>query len=67
MVAGEALMHEVFGGGSAHAAEAPRQAPGTDFQPVPDANYDLGGNDFGVSDAGSWDDASSGGDSGDWG
>ncbi len=67
MVAGEALMHEVFGGGSAHAAEAPRPAPGNDYQPIPDANYDLGGNDFGVSDAGSWDDASSGGDSGDWG
>jgi hypothetical protein len=68
MVAGEALMHEVFGGGNAHAAEAPRVAPGNDYQPLPDANYDLGGNDFGVSDAGSWDNASSGGGgSDDWG
>jgi hypothetical protein len=68
MVAGEALMHEVFGGGNAHAAEAPRLAPNNDYQPLPDANYDLGGNDFGVSDAGSWDDASAaGGGSDDWG
>jgi hypothetical protein len=67
MVAGEALMHNVLGGGSAHASEAARLAPGNDYQPLPDANYDLGGNDFGVSDAGSWDDASSGGGSDDWG
>jgi hypothetical protein len=70
MVAGEALMHNVFGGGSgsAHAAEAPRPLPANDYQPLPDANYDLGGNDFGVSDAGSWDDGSSGGGgSDDWG
>ena len=63
MVAGEALMHRVFDGGS-HGVETP-PAP-VDYPLAPEAGYDLGGNDFGVSDGGSWDDASVGGGSDDW-
>jgi hypothetical protein len=50
------------GGGStnARAAEAPRP-PDNDFEPLSEANYDLGGNDFGVSDADSRDAGLSGG------
>lgn len=63
VVAGEALMHRVLDGGERNAT------PHTAFEPtpndIPDARYDMGGNDFGVSDGGSWDDGSSGG-SDDW-
>jgi hypothetical protein len=63
MVAGEALMHRFTDGGRQHDT-------GQSFIP---ASYDrdssagdLGGNDFGVSDGGSWDDSSSGGGGDDW-
>jgi hypothetical protein len=65
MVAGEALMHRVFDG-SNH--EAMRTVDNNFSNPNADTpapgNYDAGGNDFGVSDAGSWDDSSG---SDDWG
>ena len=69
IVAGEALMHKVFdGSGSSGGSSA--AAPAS-FQPIDDTpalggNYDMGGNDFGVSDGGGWDDGggSAGGD--DW-
>jgi hypothetical protein len=70
MVAGEALMHRVFdgsGGSTSHlggAASAAETSPLGDPLASPD-NFDAGGNDFGISDGGSWDDGSSGG--GDWG
>jgi len=40
----------------------------TPFQSIPDSANDMGGNDFGVSDGGSWDDGGSGGGGGggDW-
>jgi hypothetical protein len=63
LVAGEALAHEVMGG---HGSG--RDLPRSD-QPAPPANDDLGGQDFGVNDAGTWDDGGGGlgGDGGgDW-
>jgi uncharacterized protein len=57
VVAGEALMHRVLDG---HRSEDPvpgsRDVPPESSQP----QYDMGGDDFGVSD-GSWDDSSGGG------
>ena len=63
MVAGEALMHRVFDGNSHRVADAGSNNLDSlaDITPAPD--YDMGGSDFGVSDAGSWDD---GGSAGDW-
>lgn len=60
MVAGEALMHRVFDGG-AHAANAAPTDSIADTPILPAADYDVGGNDFGISDGGSWDDGSIGG------
>lgn len=65
VVAGEALMHRVLDGGH-HEEVVPSQA-GSNWEPAaqPAAQYDMGGQDFGVNDAGSWDDSSSSG-SDDW-
>jgi uncharacterized protein len=64
MVAGQALMHRMLDGGNSPAA-APRA-----IDPAWDAaapTHDMGGDNFGISDSGSWDDAGSGSDSGtDW-
>jgi uncharacterized protein len=57
MVAGEALMHKVMGGGG---QQMPVDTNDGFVQNDPGANYDMGGNDFGVNDAGSWDDSSGG-------
>lgn len=68
VVAGEALMHRVLDGGGNHATS--NNAFGNDLGPsgnsLDDAErrYDMGGNDFGVSDASSWDDSASSSD--DW-
>jgi hypothetical protein len=59
MVAGEALMHRVFDGG--HAGEGTHAQAPVDYPVTPEANYDMGGNDFGVADGGSWDDGGAGG------
>lgn len=60
IVAGQALMHRVLDGGSHHDdARTPLQTADS-FAP-PAADYDMGGNDFGVADSGSWDDAGGGG------
>ncbi len=67
MVAGEALAHHFLDGDNAQAAQAATSA----VQPAQFVqNDDMGGNDFGLNDAGSWDDsgdtfADSSGDS-DW-
>jgi hypothetical protein len=69
IVAGEALMHRFTDSGSSgngnHANAATPPAPG--YAPAqPD---DMGGNDFGVADSGSWDDGGGGGGGGgddDW-
>ncbi|HTY99449.1 MAG TPA: tetratricopeptide repeat protein [Rhodocyclaceae bacterium] len=63
MVAGEALMHRVFDGG--HGSEAAHVQPPLDYPVTPDANYDMGGNNFGVADGGSWDDGGAGAGGGD--
>jgi hypothetical protein len=64
MVAGEALAHDLMGGhGAGH--DLPRSD-----SPARLADDDLGGQDFGVSDAGSWDSGGGGfdgGGGGDWG
>ncbi len=69
MVAGEALAHRlVDGGGQSSSSEGYVEPP----MGGAGSNSDMGGQDFGVSDSGSWDDSSgswdsSGGDSGsDW-
>jgi uncharacterized protein len=64
MVAGEALMHRVFDGTSHTANAAPLDSI-ADTPITANTDYDMGGNDFGISDAGSWDD-SSGGGTDDW-
>lgn len=64
MVAGQALMHRMLDGGTTPAA-APRTIdPAWDAATPP---HDMGGDNFGISDSASWDDAGSGSDSGnDW-
>ncbi|MEP6792655.1 MAG: tetratricopeptide repeat protein, partial [Ramlibacter sp.] len=60
VVAAEEIGRRMMGSGADH-----RSAPGAaqdGFTPL-DRNPDMGGNDFGVNDAGSWDDAGSGGGS----
>jgi hypothetical protein len=73
VAAGEELVEHMMGGGSSPAGGgfvAPAQA-----EPMPDANSDMGGNDFGLNDPGSWDgggggggwdDGGGGGDGGGW-
>lgn len=65
IVAGEALMHRFTDGNrTGHGASAPATDPLLTPDPsfdTPPSNDDMGGSDFGVSDAGSWD---SGGDGG---
>jgi len=65
VVAGEALMHHVLDGNRSEGALAPNESAAWDgSQPQAD-QYDMGGSDFGVADASSWDDGSLGG-GGDW-
>ena len=61
VAAGEELVEHVMGrgGNSGGGFIPPAQA-----QPMPDPNADMGGNDFGVNDPGSWDDG--GGAGGGW-
>jgi hypothetical protein len=63
MVAGQALMHRMMDG-------SPVAEPLRPVAPVmtdPNPSYDMGGNDFGMNDTSSWDDAGSGLDGGgDW-
>jgi hypothetical protein len=67
VMAAEAIGHSLFGGSSG-AAGLQSPLAGPRYEPVfdnPPVNDDLGGRDFGIDDAGSWDDAGSGG-GGDW-
>jgi uncharacterized protein len=57
IVAGEELAHHFLDGGQRTIAPPPAE----DYNP---ANSDMGGNDFGVNDPGSWDDGSGGGGGG---
>jgi hypothetical protein len=67
VVAGEALMHRALDG---HRSDdgldrlANPQIGGSQDDSLDKSQYDMGGDDFGVSDASSWDDNSGGGD--DW-
>ncbi len=62
MAAGERLIDGMFGGGHERGVEheAPQQ-----FNPD-DVNRDMGGNNFGISDDSSWDNAGGGSDDGGW-
>ena len=74
MVAGQALMHRFTdGNGTGHGATGNNLAPGADPLSTPDPLFDtppqgddMGGSDFGVSDAGSWDDGGGGGGGDEW-
>jgi len=57
VAAGEELVHHVLDGNRPEGYIA----PASDLRDSPPVNSDMGGNDFGVSDPGSWDDSSSGG------
>lgn len=64
VMAAEAIGRSVFGNhNTAHAGTLDQGSP-NDYQPIADTNRDMGGNDFGVNDAGSWDDGGGGGN--DW-
>ncbi len=65
VVAGEELARHFLDGGSREGTAAPPADDGSWQQP---GNGDMGGSDFGVNDAGSWDDSSGGGGGGgdDW-
>lgn len=57
MVAGEALMHRVLDGQHSNGSIAPTENTSWNN---PQPQYDMGGNDFGISDSASWDDSSNG-------
>lgn len=64
VVAAQEIGHRMFG--SDHASAQPQPAAPNAFSPI-DANPGMGGDNFGVNDASSWDDAGSGGaGGGDW-
>jgi len=63
VAAGEELVQHMMGGGSSSGGGgfvSPAQAA----PQTPDPNADMGGNDFGINDPGSWDDGSGGGGGG---
>lgn len=64
VAAGEELVQHMMGGGSSSGGGLvpPAQAA----PQMPDPNADMGGNDFGLNDPGSWDDGSGGGGGGGW-
>jgi hypothetical protein len=65
VAAGEELVDHLLGGGSNPGGSG--FVPPAESEPAPDPNADMGGNDFGLDDPGSWDDGgSSSGDSGGW-
>lgn len=66
VVAGEALMHRVLDGGNAQSMVTPVPPPIWDDMQQRERNYDMGGNDFGLNDASSWEDGSAGSTSDDW-
>lgn len=61
VAAGEELVEHMIGGRSSPAAGG--FVPPAEAGPMPDPNADMGGNDFGLNDPGSWDD---GGGAGGW-
>jgi len=65
VMAAEAIGRSVFGNHNEAHAGTLNQGVQNDYQPIADTNRDMGGNDFGIADAGSWDDGGGGG-GGDW-
>lgn len=67
VVAGEALMHRMLDNGSTQtlATSSPFSSNGDDMN-FGDQSYDMGGNDFDLSDDSSWDDGTSNGGGDDW-
>jgi hypothetical protein len=63
VAAGEELVQHMIGGGNAGAGSF---VPPAEAGQLPDPNADMGGNDFGLNDPGSWDDGSGGGGGGGW-
>jgi hypothetical protein len=64
VMAAESIGHRLFGNDSpSFGAQRPRLEPMLDERV---ANPDLGGRDFGIDNASSWDDAAPGGGGGDW-
>lgn len=59
VAAGEELVQHMMGGGSSSSGGG--FVPPAEAGPMPDPNADMGGNDFGLNDPGSWDDGSGGG------
>ena len=57
VAAGEELVDHLLSGGS----EGGGLIPPAESAPAPDPNSDMGGNDFGLNDPGTWDDGSGGG------
>jgi hypothetical protein len=67
VVAGEELAHHFMDGSNHESTALPPADAGTEWQQS--SNTDMGGNDFGVNDPGSWDDSGGGGGGGggdDW-
>jgi len=66
VVAGEELAHHFLDGGNRESNVIPPADAGGEWQQA--SNTDMGGNDFGVNDPGSWDDSGGGGGGGgdDW-
>jgi len=64
VAAGEELVDHMMGGGSNPGGGG--LVPPAEGDPMPDANADMGGNDFGLNDPGSWDDGGGGGGDGGW-
>jgi uncharacterized protein len=62
VAAGEELVEHMTGGGSN--AGGGGFVPPAQAEQMPDPNADMGGNDFGLNDPGSWDDGSGGGGGG---
>jgi hypothetical protein len=58
VAAGEELVQHMIGGGSSPGGGF---VPSAEASPMPDPNADMGGNDFGLNDPGSWDDGGGGG------
>ena len=58
VAAGEELVEHVIGGGSNQGGGF---VPPAEAAPAPDPNANMGGNDFGLDDPGSWDNGSGGG------
>jgi uncharacterized protein len=59
VAAGEGLVDHMLGGGSS--AGGGGFVPPAESAPAPDPNADMGGNDFGLNDPGSWDGGGGGG------